>query len=74
MTVKVPSFAAKAAERSARAFVAAYAAVWQASGLDYDHLFTLTNVKGGVVGAAIALLISLGAKNIGDPDNPSLIQ
>lgn len=74
MAVKVPSFAAKAAERSARAFVVAYAAVWQASGLDYDHLFTLVNVKGGVVGAALAFFISFGAKFRGDPNNPSLIQ
>jgi hypothetical protein len=65
---------ADALERSGRTFVQAYLACWLAAGsADYDELFTITNLKAGVVGLALSLAVSVGAKKRGADDSASLL-
>ena len=69
-----------AIERAAKTFFQAYAAAWVAvsaatgSALDFDTLFTLDNVKAGVVGVAISFFMSMGSTLRGDRNNASLVQ
>lgn len=65
---------ADSAERAARTFVQSYLACWLAAGAaDYDELFTVTNLKAGVVGLALSLAVSVGAKKRGADDSASLL-
>lgn len=69
MLTKIPPFWKNAGERCLRGAGIAYVATWQTMGLDFDHLFTVDNVKSGVVGAALSLALSLGFKKAGDKDS-----
>lgn len=61
-------------ERAGRTFVQAYLAAWVAAGdTQYDLLFTITNLKAGVVGLALAVAFSVGAKQTGANDSASLL-
>lgn len=51
----------------------AYLAVWVAGTPDYDHLFTRSNLEGAVVGLALSLAMSVGAKKRGADDDASLL-
>lgn len=62
------------AERSLRTFSQAYFAAWVAFGsMEYETLFTVDNLKAGVVGLAASIAMSLGAKNVGADDSASLL-
>jgi hypothetical protein len=61
------------AERGARTFAQAYFGVWFAFGADFDHLFTRDNLEGGVVGLALSVALSVGAKRLGAEDSASLL-
>lgn len=56
-------------ERVARAAGIGYCVVWQQSGLDFDHLFTVENVKGAVVAGVLSLALSFGFLKAGDPNS-----
>lgn len=60
-------------ERAGRTFLQAYFAVWLALGAGYETLFTLENLKGGVVGVALSVAMSVGAKKTGADDSASLL-
>lgn len=63
-----------ALERAGRTFGQAYLAAWVALGdLSYETLFTVTNLKAGVVGLALSLAVSLGARKRGADDSASLL-
>ena len=56
-------------ERCVRAAGIGYCVVWQQSGLDYEHLFTVENAKGAVVAAVLSLALSAGFLKAGDPQS-----
>lgn len=58
-------------DRIIRSAAQGFAAVWLASGADYDNLFTWTPVKGAIVAVALSILFSLGATQVGNPDQNS---
>lgn len=61
-------------ERAGRTFLQAYFAVWLTVGsAEYETLFTVTNLKAGVVGVALSLAMSVGAKKTGADDSASLL-
>ena len=63
-----------ALERAGRTFGQAYLAAWVAyGGAAYDELFTVDNLKAGVVGLALSFAVSLGAKKRGADDSASLL-
>lgn len=62
-----------ALERAARTAAQGYFAVWVATTPDFDHLFTRSNLEGAVVGVAMSLAMSVGAKGQGSPDNASFL-
>ncbi len=79
-------FVAKTAERMAKTFVQFYLGYWFLTlGLlntaaavagpgAFDTLFTVDNVKAGVVGLALSLATSIGTKGLGpDKDSPSMV-
>lgn len=57
------------AERAVRAAGIGYCVVWQQAGLDYDHMFTVENLKGAAVAGALSLALSFGFLKAGDPDS-----
>lgn len=80
------TFLKKSAERAAKTFVQAYLLVWtvKAGYLDvgvavphsdaFNVLFTLDNVKAGIVGVALSIATSVGSKGIGpDSSSPSVV-
>lgn len=62
-----------AGERAGRTFLQAYFGVWFALGADFDHLFVRDNIEGGVVGLALSLAVSVGARRTGADDSASLL-
>lgn len=65
---------ADTAERAGRTFGQSYLAVWVAAGgTAFDTLFTVTNLKAGVVGVALSVAVSVGAKQSGPNDSASLL-
>lgn len=61
-------------ERAGRTFGQAYFAAWVAFGsMEFETLFTLDNLKAGVVGLAASVAMSLGAKQTGADDSASLL-
>lgn len=62
------------AERAARTFIQGYAAFWAVAGQSYDTLFTLDNVKAGVVATALSLFMSMGASQVGNRANASYVK
>lgn len=62
-----------ALERAGRTFAQAYLGAWVALGADFDHLFVRDNFEGGVVGLALSLAVSVGAKRTGADDSASLL-
>ena len=72
-------------ERAGKTFIQFYIGAWMlAAGLlgtdlnvpntaAFDLLFTLDNVKAGVVGVALSIATSVGSSRIGDSDNASLV-
>jgi hypothetical protein len=58
-------FIKETAERAGRTFLQAYLAFWLVVGSDFDSLFTLDNLKAGVVAVALSVAMSLGLKNVG---------
>lgn len=73
MNDKTKRWLADAAERAARTFGQAYLAAWVALGADFDHLFTRNNLEAGVVGLALSLAVSVGARKRGADDSASLL-
>ncbi len=70
-------FITKTAERAAKTFAQFFFANWillSGKAADFDHLFTASNLKAGVVGVALSIATSLGSKGIGpDTDSPSVV-
>lgn len=64
---------ADSAERAARTFLQAYFAVWITAGGGFDYLFTADNLKGGVVGVALSVAMSVGALKRGADDSASYL-
>lgn len=60
-------------ERAGRTFLQAALGAWVALGAEFDHLFTRNNLEAGVVGLALSLAVSVGAKTRGAPDSASLL-
>jgi hypothetical protein len=60
-------------ERAGRTFLQGYFAVWLAFGAGFDTLFTLDNLKAGVVATALSVAMSMGAKKAGANDSASLL-
>lgn len=73
MNAKTRRWALDTAERCIKTFLEAYFAVWFAMGADFDHLFTVDNLKGGVVGVALSLAMSVGALKQGADDSASFL-
>lgn len=73
MTDKTKRFLLDTLERAARTALQAYLAVWVAGTPDYDHLFTRSNFEGAVVGLALSIAMSVGAKKAGADDSASLL-
>lgn len=65
------------AERAVKTFGQFYLGSWlflSGDSADFDHLFTTTNVKAGVVGLALSAATSLGSKKFGpDQDSASVV-
>lgn len=70
-------------ERMSKTFFQAYFAAWTliafvGTGLGnagaFDSLFTMNNVKAGVVGAALSFFTSIGSRPVGDQDSASLVE
>ena len=70
-------FIAKTIERASKTFIQFYLGSWlflSGAAADFEHLFTVENVKAGVVGLALSLVASIGSRNIGNTkDDPSLV-
>ena len=67
-------FLADTAERAAKTFAQAFFAVWLGiGGAQFDTLFTVDNLKAGVVGLALSVATSLGSKKLGADDSASLL-
>jgi len=69
------------AERAAKTFLQAYLAFWlvttQTTNTDtamFDALFTVDNLKAGVVGVALSLASSLGSRAVKSKATASLVQ
>lgn len=62
-----------AAERAGRTALQAYMAVWIAAGATYETLFTRDNLEGAIVGVALSVAMSVGAKKRGADDSASLL-
>lgn len=73
------------AERAGKTFLQFYLGTWMLTSgfLDtkidqhsasFDLLFTVTNLKAGVVGVALSVATSIGTKQIGDKNSASLIE
>lgn len=60
--------------RLVRTFIQGYAAFWAVAGQSYDTLFTLDNLKAGVVAAAISFFMSMGASQFGNPHSASFLK
>ncbi len=85
MSDKTKRFLADLGERAGKTFAQFYLGSWLlAAGLlntdfdtpnagAYDLLFTLNNVKAGVVGVALSVATSIGAKKLGAGDSASLL-
>lgn len=74
MSDKTKRWLADTAERAVRTFLQAYFAVWFTVGnTEYETLFTATNLKAGVVGVAISVGMSVGAKKRGADDSASYL-
>lgn len=73
MTNTTKRWLADSLERAGRTFLQAYFGVWFALGADFDHLFVRDNFEGGVVGLALSLAVSVGAKQAGADDSASLL-
>lgn len=73
MSAKTKRWLADALERAGRTAAQAYLAVWIANGASYETLFTRTNLEGAVVGLALSLAVSVGAKQAGADDSASLL-
>lgn len=70
-----PAFLKDLAERAGRTFLQGYFAVWLGlKGADFDTLFTVDNLKAGVVALALSVAMSLGAGAKGNPNSASLIK
>jgi energy-converting hydrogenase Eha subunit E len=80
------TFLKKTAERAVKTFLQFYLGFWLLTmGLmgtsaavvgpeAFDTLFTLDNVKVGVVGLALSVVTSIGTKNLGpEHDSPSVV-
>lgn len=65
------------AERAAKTFGQFYLGSWlflSGKSADFDHLFTTTNVKAGIVGVALSAATSLGSRKFGpDEDSASIV-
>lgn len=78
-------FLLRTIERAAKTFAQFYFGLWllrlgllnadiSAPNADaFDLLFTIDNVKAGVVGVALSVATSVGSKPFGDPDDPSVV-
>jgi hypothetical protein len=73
VTAATKRWLADSAERAGRTAVQSYLAVWVAGTPDFDHLFTRSNLEGAVVGLALSLAMSVGAKKRGADDSASLL-
>lgn len=73
MTAKTKRWLADTGERAGRTFVQAYLACWLAIEPAFETLFTLDNLKAGVVGLALSVAVSVGAKKRGADDSASLL-
>lgn len=63
------------AERAARTFLQAYLTLWiVVGGTDFDALFTVENLKAGVVGIGLSVAMAVGAKQTGNPDDASYFE
>lgn len=54
-------------DRLIRSVVQGYAAVWLATGANFDGLLSWEPVKGAVVAAVLSVLFAFGATQVGDP-------
>lgn len=67
-------FLADLSERLGLVFLAGYGSAWQEKGVaDFDHLFTLTNLKAAVTVTAIAFFALVAAKRVGNPESASVL-
>lgn len=74
MTATTRRFLWDTGERSAKTFFQSYFAVWiTVGGAEFDTLFTVDNLKAGVVGVALSIATSLGSKRLGADDSASLL-
>jgi hypothetical protein len=87
MPIAAPTrrFLLDAAERAGKTFAQAYFGLWllraglgdaelaEPRAAAFDLLFTLDNVKAGVVGVALSVATSIGSRQIGRRDDASLV-
>lgn len=69
-------FLADLGERAGRSFIQGFLGLWLANPakpIDFDTLFTVANLKAGVVMAVLAVGMALLGKPIGSPDTGSVL-
>lgn len=69
-------FLADLGERAARSFIQGFLGLWLANPsepVEFDTLFTLSNLKAGIVMAVLSIGMAVAGKGVGNPDTASVL-